>query len=196
MKKETAYNTNSDNTGYGHVPWMGAVSSMVGGHGESLLRIIWHRRLIVLLVSITAIGIAFIYLFQARPIYISGSRLYVEQKGPKIITEDEGFMMRSYNYVYTQCELLKSTPILAAAVATDTALEINASWRRLDLKDLHIRQALDAGAILSINTDSHHTDQLDQMSFGIMTARRGWTPPDRVINTWTLSKLRKWLQSR
>jgi DNA polymerase (family 10) len=91
---------------------------------------------------------------------------------------------------------LDLSAILVAAVATDTALEINASWKRLDLKDLHIRQALDAGATLSINTDAHHTDQLDQMGFGIMTARRGWTPPDRVINTWTLNKLRKWLRSR
>ena len=88
---------------------------------------------------------------------------------------------------------LNMEAVIKTAVETKTALEINASWKRLDLKDLHVRQALDAGATLSINTDSHHTDQLDQMRYGIITARRGWATADRVINTWSLAKLTEWL---
>ncbi len=65
--------------------------------------------------------------------------------------------------------------IVKQAVVTKTLLEINASWQRLDLKDHHVAFALDAGAMLSINTDAHHTEQLDQMTFGITTARRGGT---------------------
>ncbi len=86
--------------------------------------------------------------------------------------------------------------VIKAAIETSTALEINASWKRLDLKDLHIRQALDAGATLSINTDAHHTEQLGQMAYGITTARRGWAPPGPVINTWTLAKLKEWLKAK
>ena len=66
--------------------------------------------------------------------------------------------------------------IFEAAARTGTALEINGSWQRLDLKDVHVRQALDAGCQLVINTDAHATDQLDQMPFGVTTARRGWAP--------------------
>ncbi len=82
--------------------------------------------------------------------------------------------------------------IFEAAARTGTALEINASWQRLDLKDIHVRQALEAGCYLAISTDAHSTDQLDQIRFGIITARRGWASADRIVNTWTVSQLRKW----
>ncbi|RME38936.1 MAG: PHP domain-containing protein, partial [Planctomycetota bacterium] len=81
--------------------------------------------------------------------------------------------------------------IAEAAATTGTFLEVNASWPRLDLKDLHIRQALDAGAVLTINTDAHDTGQLDQMRFGIITARRGGATRRAVVNCWTLATLRK-----
>jgi len=86
--------------------------------------------------------------------------------------------------------------VFAAAARTGTALEVNASWQRLDLKDVHIRQALEVGCLLVISTDAHATDQLDQMSFGITTARRGWAPPERILNTWTVARLRKWAGNR
>lgn len=82
--------------------------------------------------------------------------------------------------------------IAKAAAQTGTALEINAAWKRLDLKDLHVRHALDAGATLSINTDSHHTEQLRWMRYGVATARRGWAPKERVINTMSLKDLMVW----
>ncbi len=84
--------------------------------------------------------------------------------------------------------------VIAAAVRTGTVLEINASWQRLDLKDVHARQALDAGATLCINTDAHHTDQLEQMRLGVITARRAWVPKERVLNALPLAQLRKRLQ--
>jgi DNA polymerase (family 10) len=86
--------------------------------------------------------------------------------------------------------------VFAAAARTGTALEINAAWQRLDLKDVHVRQALEAGCRLVICTDAHATDQLDQMHFGVITARRGWAPPDRILNTWTIAQLRKWTTAR
>ncbi len=82
--------------------------------------------------------------------------------------------------------------ITKAAAQTGTALEINAAWKRLDLKDQHVRQAMEAGAMLSINTDAHDVDQLHQMRYGVATARRGWATVDRVINTMSLKKLLEW----
>lgn len=83
--------------------------------------------------------------------------------------------------------------VFDAAARTGTALEINASWQRLDLKDIHVRKAMDAGCRLVISTDAHHIDQYDQMSLGVQTARRGWATKDRVINTFTTAALKKWL---
>ena len=72
--------------------------------------------------------------------------------------------------------------ICKAAVETGTVLEINASTHRLDLKDLHIRRAMDLGVLFSIGTDSHWTHQFSDVRYGVGMARRGWCPPGRVIN--------------
>jgi len=91
----------------------------IGPMSESLIRIIWRSPWIVLLTTIVALVAAFIYIAKATPIYTSTSRIYVEQSGPKIITEmEEGVMTQSINYLYTQAELLRSTPIIADAVET------------------------------------------------------------------------------
>lgn len=86
--------------------------------------------------------------------------------------------------------------VIAAAVAHDVALEINASPQRLDLGDVHARLAAERGAKLTINTDAHHVAHLDFMQYGVLTARRGWIEADTVINTWPLDRLREWLAAR
>ncbi len=89
---------------------------------ESLIQIIWRSRWTVLLTTVVVLAGAFAYIFKATPIYTSTSRLYVEQSGPKIMSETEqGVMTQSKNYLYTQAELLKSTPILTAALKTPGA---------------------------------------------------------------------------
>ncbi len=73
--------------------------------------------------------------------------------------------------------------IAKEAARTGTALEINAHYYRLDLKDQHARLARDLGAMIAICTDAHAIDQLDQMRFGIITARRAWLRKGDVLNT-------------
>jgi len=86
--------------------------------------------------------------------------------------------------------------VIAAAVEHDVALEINANYRRLDLRDTHVRAAVEAGAKIAINCDSHTVTDFDNLRYGIMTARRGWLPPHLCINTWSNAKLMKWLKSK
>lgn len=86
--------------------------------------------------------------------------------------------------------------IFQAAKDNNVALEINAQPQRLDLKDLHIKQALEMGCKFAISTDSHTTDSLRFMEFGIAQARRGWLTEKDVINAWPLSKLEKFLGKR
>lgn len=81
--------------------------------------------------------------------------------------------------------------VVEAAARTGTMLEINAHWSRLDLKDLHARQALEAGVMLSINTDAHSTDGFDMIRYGVMTARRAGAKKKDVANCLTLSALKK-----
>jgi len=102
------------------------------------------------------------------------------------------------------CRLLGHRPpvavnietVLRAAAATKTALEINAQPDRLDLKDLHIRQARDLGVTLVINTDAHWVRQLDFMRYGVAMARRGWCDPQHILNTRTLADVLAFLRER
>ena len=75
------------------------------------------------------------------------------------------------------------------------ALEVNSSYMRLDLKDEHIKKTLGKGVKLVISTDAHHTDQLMQMRYGIITARRGWAKKEDVINTMKLKDLENWTKN-
>jgi len=92
------------------------VPPAVGAMSESLVKIIWRSRWIVLFATVAALGGAFTYLSKATPIYTSTSKIYVEQSGPRILEEAEGVMTQSKNYLYTQAGLLKSTPILSSAL--------------------------------------------------------------------------------
>lgn len=86
--------------------------------------------------------------------------------------------------------------IFAAALEYDMALEINANPLRLDLDDVHVRRAMDLGVKLTISTDAHHPKNLDLMYYGVATARRGWATADRVVNTWPLENMLKWIAQR
>jgi DNA polymerase (family 10) len=86
--------------------------------------------------------------------------------------------------------------VFAAAAQSGVAMEINAHPKRLDLNDIHARQAIEMGILLSINTDAHSPGELDLMHFGVATARRGWVEAKHVINTWEPERLLGWLRNR
>jgi DNA polymerase (family 10) len=82
--------------------------------------------------------------------------------------------------------------ILKTAKETKTILEINSSPDRLDLKDINIKKAKEMGIKMIINTDSHHSNQMEVIKFGIAQARRGWAEKKDIINAQPLSKLLKY----
>jgi len=86
--------------------------------------------------------------------------------------------------------------VFDAAVEYAVALEINAAPDRLDLHDLHARQAKERGIPISINTDAHRPADLASLRYGIAQARRAWLEADDVINTWPLERLLEWVRSR
>jgi DNA polymerase (family X) len=83
--------------------------------------------------------------------------------------------------------------VFKAAVMTGTILEINANPYRLDLRDVHVRRAVELGVTLAINCDAHHADHFDLLPYGIATAQRGWATAGNVINSWPLERLLKHL---
>ncbi len=85
--------------------------------------------------------------------------------------------------------------VIEAAAAHGKALEVNGSYPRLDLNDLHVRKAVDAGVKIIISTDAHSTVQLLFMRYGVGTARRGWARKKDVLNALPFWELYEWLKS-
>ena len=73
--------------------------------------------------------------------------------------------------------------VLTRAAKHKVAMELNSYPDRLDLNDVHLRQAKQRGVKIVINTDSHHTSHLEKIRYGILQARRAWLTKDDVLNT-------------
>jgi DNA polymerase (family 10) len=73
--------------------------------------------------------------------------------------------------------------VLTAAAKHKVAMELNSYPDRLDLNDVHLRQAKQRGVKIVISTDSHHTSHMEKIRYGILQARRAWLTKDDVLNT-------------
>ena len=78
--------------------------------------------------------------------------------------------------------------VFEAAARTGTALEINGS-PRLDLDDALARAAGRAGARLTVASDAHRTEELDQQRYAVDLARRAWLTRDQVLATRSADEL-------
>jgi DNA polymerase (family 10) len=78
--------------------------------------------------------------------------------------------------------------VFAAAAESGTALEINGS-PRLDLDDSLARAAREAGARLTVASDAHRTEELDQLRYAVSTARRAWVEPGDLLGTASADEL-------
>jgi DNA polymerase (family X) len=79
--------------------------------------------------------------------------------------------------------------LFEACLETGTALETNGLPDRLDLKDEHIRRAIEAGIPIVASTDAHSTRGLGNIILALGTARRGWATAADIVNTRPLSEL-------
>jgi DNA polymerase (family 10) len=86
--------------------------------------------------------------------------------------------------------------VIRVARETGTLLEVDSIIDRLDLKDEHVRAAVDAGVKLVIDSDAHATRHFDWLPFGVATARRGWATAADVVNTRPLPRFLQALKDR
>lgn len=74
--------------------------------------------------------------------------------------------------------------LIAAALATGTALELDGHPERLDLRDDHVRRAVAAGVKIVIDSDAHSVrHSAYAREHGVPQARRGWVTAADVLNT-------------
>lgn len=86
--------------------------------------------------------------------------------------------------------------VFKKAVETNTYMEINSYFDRLDLNDINIRIAKEYGVKFVIGTDSHNTSQLKNIKFGIGQARRAMLRKVDVINTYSLKDFEREIRSK
>jgi DNA polymerase (family 10) len=79
--------------------------------------------------------------------------------------------------------------VIRAAKETGTVLEVNSYPDRLDLKDDHVRKAIEVGVKISIDSDAHAPDHFRLLEYGISQARRGWAEKKDVVNAWPVEKM-------
>jgi len=86
--------------------------------------------------------------------------------------------------------------IMKTAKENNSFLELNSYPYRLDLNDTYCKMAKEMGLKIAINSDAHSIDGLDNLSFGIQQARRGWLEVEDVINAQNLGRLKRLLKKR
>ena len=79
---------------------------------DGVLQSAWRHRWLVGLGLLVGMALVGAYLYRATPMYTSVARVYVEQKEPRMINPAAGVMTESMNYLFTQCELITSSPLL------------------------------------------------------------------------------------
>ena len=88
------------------------------------------------------------------------------------------------------------TEVLRATKMHNVIMELNSYPDRLDLNDIHCKLAKEMGVMIAISTDSHSRFHLENIRFGIYTARRGWLEKKDVLNTMPLNKALKILKRK
>ncbi len=92
--------------------------------------------------------------------------------------------------------LIDMDEVVEVARANGKVLEVNAYPDRLDLNGENVRKAVEAGAMVSIDTDAHSLPELGFMEYGVHTARRGWAEKHDVLNALAYDGLLKFLSGR
>lgn len=86
--------------------------------------------------------------------------------------------------------------IIEAAAETGTIIELNANPRRLDMDWRWWPLAKEKGVKCAINPDAHSTEGIQDLVFGIGSARKGWLSRGDVINTLPLGKIEAALKAK
>lgn len=86
--------------------------------------------------------------------------------------------------------------VIEAAAETRTIIELNANPRRLDMDWRWWPLAKEKGVRCAINPDAHSVSGLQDLIFGVGTARKGWLSRQDVINTLPLGKIEDALMTK
>jgi DNA polymerase (family 10) len=85
--------------------------------------------------------------------------------------------------------------LVELAAEHNTAIEINANPRRLDLDWRYGNKAHEVGLMSAINPDAHTTDGIDDIQYGVKIARKGKYEARRILNTKGAEEVAEWFKA-
>lgn len=91
---------------------------------------------------------------------------------------------------------LDHAAVLDACAAHGVAVELNANPWRLDLDWQWVRHAVARGVPVAINPDAHSPDDLDNVTWGILSAQKGGLTAADTLTSRDADALAAWLSSR
>lgn len=144
------------------------ISSEVPVGTASLFEIASRNRWLIFACTVVTLAIGFAYIHYATPIFKSTSTVYVEQQGPKIVDENIGVMTQTKNYLYTQAELFKSTPVLSSAISKSSLEKLRTFSRVGSPLVEHLKESLEVSVgkkndIISISYESPYPAEAAQV---------------------------------
>ncbi len=84
--------------------------------------------------------------------------------------------------------------IIEACIKNNVVIEINANPRRLDMDWRIIEQAIEMGAMLSINPDAHSLDGIDDIRFGVFASQKGMLTKQHNLSSLSLPEFEDYLK--
>jgi DNA polymerase (family 10) len=79
--------------------------------------------------------------------------------------------------------------VIRTAKDNGKMLEVDGQPERLDLDEAWAKRAMEQGVPIVVDSDAHSIGDLDNMSYGVLTARRAWLEAKNVMNTRSLRSL-------
>jgi DNA polymerase (family 10) len=86
--------------------------------------------------------------------------------------------------------------VIDAAIANNVIIEMNAHPWRLDMDWRHWKKASAKGLLTSVNPDAHSVSGFRYVSAGINSCRKGWLTAESVFNTWSIDKVKDYLENK
>ncbi len=86
--------------------------------------------------------------------------------------------------------------VIDAAADHGVCIEVNADPSRLDLDWRYLHRARDKGIKIPIDPDAHTINGLDNMHYGVGSARKGWLRASDVLNTMQTEEILDFFRSR
>lgn len=109
----------------------------------SFVAIVWRRRWVFLACVVLAMAGAIAYQVKTPAVYSASSQIYVQQSTPKVLSDALVMGATSSNYLYTQCDLIKSPAILASALES-TEVRQTRTLKDVDNPVGYLRRSTDA----------------------------------------------------